>query len=131
MFAVQTSDNVKLNLEGHIFWQIQDVPKMFANTNDPKGDVWKNTRRVLNEVVSKVRWSVITCEQTFWDGCFMTPACYLFKIHFGRCQTILFIGISSWEASLFHHMVVLLIYISEIHLPTLEDESSFQGRSQK
>ena len=54
MFAVQTSDNVKLNLEGHIFWQIQDVPKMFANTNDPKGDVWKNTRRVLNEVVSKV-----------------------------------------------------------------------------
>ncbi|CAE7455122.1 Klc2 [Symbiodinium natans] len=53
-FTVQTSDNVKLNLEGHIFWQVVDVPKMFANTKDPKGDVWKNTRHVLNQVVSKV-----------------------------------------------------------------------------
>jgi hypothetical protein len=52
--AVRTSDFVELYLEGHIEWQVVDVPKMIGRTGDPKGDVWFQTQSAFIEVMSKV-----------------------------------------------------------------------------
>lgn len=52
--AVRTSDFVELYLEGHIEWQVIDVPKMIGRTGDPKGDVWFQTQSAFIEVMSKV-----------------------------------------------------------------------------
>merc|ERR1719440_776761 len=53
-YTVRTSDNVELVLEGQIFWQVSDVPKMIERTGDPKGDVWYHARSALIQAVSKV-----------------------------------------------------------------------------
>merc|ERR1712176_123075 len=53
-YGVRTADNVELTLEGTIFWQIQDVPKMIEATGDPKGDVWYHARSVLIQAISRV-----------------------------------------------------------------------------
>merc|ERR1711937_1026485 len=36
-YNVRTADNVELVLEGTIFWQVLDVPKMIAATGTPRG----------------------------------------------------------------------------------------------
>jgi len=53
-YTVRTSDNVELVLEGTIFWQVSDVPKMIKRTGDPKGDVWYHARSALIQAVSTV-----------------------------------------------------------------------------
>jgi len=53
-YEVRTSDNVKLLLEGTIFWQISDVHKMINMTSDPEGDVWSRSRSTLISAVSNV-----------------------------------------------------------------------------
>merc|ERR1712084_200457 len=53
-YEVRTSDNVALLLEGTIFWQVVDVPKMIMKTGDPKGDVWYHARSAMIQAVSKV-----------------------------------------------------------------------------
>merc|ERR1711998_723665 len=52
--GVRTSDNVELVLEGQIFWQVSDVPRMIERTGDPKGDVWYHARSALIQAVSLV-----------------------------------------------------------------------------
>merc|ERR1712178_64128 len=53
-YNVRTSDNVELILEGTIFWQVVDVPKMIETTGDPKGDVWFHARSCMIQAVSRV-----------------------------------------------------------------------------
>merc|ERR1719197_220608 len=53
-YTVRTADNVELQLEGTIFWQVVDVPKMIQRTSDPKGDVWYHARSSLIQAVSQV-----------------------------------------------------------------------------
>jgi len=53
-YNVRTSDNVELILEGTIFWQVTDVPKMIETTGDPKGDVWFHARSCMIQAVSRV-----------------------------------------------------------------------------
>jgi hypothetical protein len=40
--------------EGTIVWQVVDVPKMFSQTPDSKGDVWYHVRQRLIQAVSRV-----------------------------------------------------------------------------
>jgi len=53
-YKVRTNDNVELLLEGTIFWQVVDVPRMIERTGDPKGDVWYHARSALIQAVSAV-----------------------------------------------------------------------------
>merc|ERR1711977_305445 len=52
-YEVRTSDNVRLRLEGTVFWRVVDVPKMVHATPDPMGDVWHHTRSTLIQAVSQ------------------------------------------------------------------------------
>merc|ERR1719473_540686 len=52
-YEVRTSDNVELNLEGTIFWQVSNVPLMINVTSDPEGDVWHHARSALIQAVSQ------------------------------------------------------------------------------
>mmetsp|Transcript_66159 Transcript_66159/g.144241 ORF Transcript_66159/g.144241 Transcript_66159/m.144241 type:complete len:528 (+) Transcript_66159:78-1661(+) len=56
-YEVRTSDNVKLRLEGTIFWQLVDVRKMISMTSDPVGDLWYHARSTLIQAVSNVTLS--------------------------------------------------------------------------
>merc|ERR1719343_1218465 len=76
-YNVRTSDKVELTLEGTIFWQIVNVPKMIARTSDPKGDVWYHARSVLIQAVSRVKFEFfmsnlneIVRNATFTDSSF-------------------------------------------------------------
>merc|ERR1719217_584455 len=53
-YEVPTSDNVKLRLDGTLFWRIVDVAKMIRETGDPEGDVWHHSRSALIQAVSKI-----------------------------------------------------------------------------
>jgi len=53
-YEVPTSDNVKLRLDGTIFWRVVDVGKMMNTTSDPEGDVWHHSRSALIQAVSKI-----------------------------------------------------------------------------
>merc|ERR1719387_965693 len=53
-YEVRTSDNVRLRLEGTVFWRVTDVSKMIHATADPMGDVWHHTRSTLIQAVSQV-----------------------------------------------------------------------------
>merc|ERR1719183_870339 len=53
-YEVPTSDNVKLRLDGTIFWKISRVDKMLNTTSDPEGDVWHHSRSALIQAVSKI-----------------------------------------------------------------------------
>jgi len=53
-YEVPTSDNVKLRLDGTIFWKIVNVDKMMKTTADPEGDVWHHSRSALIQAVSKI-----------------------------------------------------------------------------
>merc|ERR1712110_93875 len=61
-YEVRTSDNVALTLEGTIFWQVIDVPKMIQTTGDPKGDVWFHARSAMIQAVSRVSLEVFMAE---------------------------------------------------------------------
>merc|ERR1712193_207518 len=61
-YEVRTSDNVRLRLEGTVFWRVTNVPKMVHATPDPMGDVWHHTRSTLIQAVSQA-----TLEQ-FMEG---------------------------------------------------------------
>lgn len=52
-YSVFTSDNVKLVLDGTIFWRPLNVAKMVNTTSDPSGDVWHHSRSALIQAVSK------------------------------------------------------------------------------
>lgn len=52
-YEVSTSDNVKLRLDGTIFWKVSSVGKMINTTSDPEGDVWHHSRSALIQAVSK------------------------------------------------------------------------------
>jgi len=52
-YEVRTSDNVKLKLEGTIFWRLLNVPLMINVTSDPEGDVWHHARSALIQAVSQ------------------------------------------------------------------------------
>jgi len=51
-YQVRTNDNVKLRLEGTLFWEIEHVAAMVNRTSDPEGDVWHHSRSILVQVVS-------------------------------------------------------------------------------
>jgi regulator of protease activity HflC (stomatin/prohibitin superfamily) len=51
-YEVRTSDNVKLVLEGTVFWQVKDIAKMINSTPDPESDVWHHARSSLIQAVS-------------------------------------------------------------------------------
>jgi regulator of protease activity HflC (stomatin/prohibitin superfamily) len=53
-YEVPTSDNVKLRLDGTIFWKVSNVGKMMNTTSDPEGDVWHHSRSALIQAVSKI-----------------------------------------------------------------------------
>ncbi|CAE7260081.1 unnamed protein product [Symbiodinium pilosum] len=55
---VRTSDNVKMRLEGTIFWQVKDVLTMIAMTADPAGDVSQRARSGLVSAVSMNTFAV-------------------------------------------------------------------------
>eukprot|EP00440_Ansanella_granifera_P008041 gb/GFBE01008704.1/.p1 GENE.gb/GFBE01008704.1/~~gb/GFBE01008704.1/.p1 ORF type:complete len:638 (+),score=178.08 gb/GFBE01008704.1/:1-1914(+) len=59
---VRTSDNVKLRLEGTIFWQVKDVIKMIAMTADPSGDVSQRAKSGLISAVSRATFAVFMNE---------------------------------------------------------------------
>lgn len=52
LWQVRSSDNVKLSLEGTIFWRVMDVPLMINVTSDPEGDVWHHVRSSVIQAVS-------------------------------------------------------------------------------
>lgn len=54
---VRTSDNVKIRMQGTLFWQVQDVLTMIAMTADPAGDVSQRARSGLIAAVSKHTFS--------------------------------------------------------------------------
>jgi len=51
-YEVRTSDNVKLIVEGTIFWQVLNVPTLIDSTSDPEGDVWYHARSSLIQAAS-------------------------------------------------------------------------------
>lgn len=53
-YEVPTSDNVKLRLDGTIFWKVVDVSQMINTTSDAEGDVWHHSRSALIQAVSKI-----------------------------------------------------------------------------
>merc|ERR1719421_1731004 len=57
-YEVRTSDNVKLRLDGNIFWRVKDVKRMIDTTADPEGEVWQHARSALIQGVSKATLSV-------------------------------------------------------------------------
>merc|ERR1711988_1312333 len=52
-YSVLTSDNVKLILDGNIFWHIRSVSQMINTTSDPSGDVWHHARSSLIQAVGR------------------------------------------------------------------------------
>jgi regulator of protease activity HflC (stomatin/prohibitin superfamily) len=56
-YEVRTSDNVKLRLDGNIFWRVTDIKKMIDTSSDPEGEVWQHARSALIQGVSKATLS--------------------------------------------------------------------------
>jgi regulator of protease activity HflC (stomatin/prohibitin superfamily) len=61
-YEVRTSDNVKLRLDGNIFWRMQDVKKMIDTSSDPEGEVWQHARSALIQGVSKSTLAVFMAQ---------------------------------------------------------------------
>mmetsp|Transcript_34935 Transcript_34935/g.75283 ORF Transcript_34935/g.75283 Transcript_34935/m.75283 type:complete len:858 (-) Transcript_34935:72-2645(-) len=53
-FEVRSQDNVKLTIEGTVYWQIVNVPTTISGTSDPEGDVWYRTRSTLISAIGSV-----------------------------------------------------------------------------
>jgi regulator of protease activity HflC (stomatin/prohibitin superfamily) len=56
-YEVRTSDNVKLRLDGNIFWRITNVTRMVEISADPEGEVWQHARSGLIQGVSRTTLS--------------------------------------------------------------------------
>ena len=55
LFVKKNLERVRTRgVEGQIFWQVSDVPRMIERTGDPKGDVWYHARSALIQAVSLV-----------------------------------------------------------------------------
>eukprot|EP00747_Dinoflagellata_sp_TGD_P091753 gnl/TRDRNA2_/TRDRNA2_165174_c0_seq1.p1 gnl/TRDRNA2_/TRDRNA2_165174_c0~~gnl/TRDRNA2_/TRDRNA2_165174_c0_seq1.p1 ORF type:complete len:441 (-),score=88.93 gnl/TRDRNA2_/TRDRNA2_165174_c0_seq1:753-2075(-) len=52
-YEVRTSDNVKMQLGGTVFWVITDVKKAVESTPDAQGDVWQHCKSGMIQVVSQ------------------------------------------------------------------------------
>lgn len=63
-YEVRTSDNVKLRLQGTIFWRILDVVMLIGMTSDPVGDVWYHSRSALIQQVSMTNLSHFMMNQS-------------------------------------------------------------------
>lgn len=57
-YEVRTMDNVKLRLDGNIFWRVKNVRKMIETSSDPEGEVWQHSRSALIQGVSQASLSV-------------------------------------------------------------------------
>merc|ERR1719265_1116474 len=57
-YEVRTMDNVKLRLDGNIFWRVKNVRKMIETSSDPEGEVWQHSRSALIQGVSQATLSV-------------------------------------------------------------------------
>mmetsp|Transcript_156593 Transcript_156593/g.502666 ORF Transcript_156593/g.502666 Transcript_156593/m.502666 type:complete len:823 (-) Transcript_156593:364-2832(-) len=53
-FEVRSKDNVKLLLEGTVYWAIKDARRAVNGTADPEGDVWFRARSTLIGAISAV-----------------------------------------------------------------------------
>jgi len=53
---VRTNDNIEFEVEGTIFWQVEDVQKMVTATNDPTGDLWHRMRSRISEAASSYNY---------------------------------------------------------------------------
>lgn len=56
-FEVRSQDNVKLLIQGTVYWQIVEPRRTFNGTADPEGDVWLRARSALIGVVSSLTWN--------------------------------------------------------------------------
>jgi hypothetical protein len=54
---VRTNDNIEFEVEGTIFWQIQDVPKLVTATNDPTGDIWHRMRSQISQAAGNYNYA--------------------------------------------------------------------------
>lgn len=52
-YSVLTSDNVKLILDGNIFWRIRSASQMINTTSDPSGDIWHHARSSLIQAMGR------------------------------------------------------------------------------
>eukprot|EP00913_Durusdinium_trenchii_P023653 g22223.t1 len=59
---VRTSDNVKMRIQGTLFWQVKNVLTMIAMTTDPAGDVSQRARSGLIAAVSKATFATFMNE---------------------------------------------------------------------
>ncbi|CAK9114501.1 unnamed protein product [Durusdinium trenchii] len=59
---VRTSDNVKMRIQGTLFWQVKNVLTMIAMTADPAGDVSQRARSGLIAAVSKATFATFMNE---------------------------------------------------------------------
>ena len=50
---VRTKDNVELVLELTFFWQIKEMPRLVAHTDDPTGDICSHARSRIIQAVSR------------------------------------------------------------------------------
>jgi len=68
-YSVLTHDNVKLIVDGNIFWKVYSVSQMVNMTSDPAGDVWLHTRSAMMQAVSKVTMAdfMLNLKQTTKD----------------------------------------------------------------
>jgi regulator of protease activity HflC (stomatin/prohibitin superfamily) len=74
-YEVRTGDNVKLTLEGTIFWQVKDVAAMISMTSDPSGDISQHARSALIQGVSKVTLSAFMSDfNNITEAAFATQA---------------------------------------------------------
>jgi regulator of protease activity HflC (stomatin/prohibitin superfamily) len=51
-YECRTNDNVRLILDGALFWQVVNVSKTIMATADPQGDVWHHARSSMIQAVS-------------------------------------------------------------------------------
>lgn len=53
-YTVRTTDNVKMEIGGPIFWKVVNVTRMVKMTSDPAGDVFARCRSTMNAVISNM-----------------------------------------------------------------------------
>lgn len=54
---VRTNDNIEFEVEGTIFWEIEDVPKLVTSTNDPTGDIWHRMRSQISQAAGNYNYA--------------------------------------------------------------------------
>jgi len=54
---VRTNDNIEFEVEGTIFWEIEDVPKLVTATNDPTGDIWHRMRSQISQAAGNYNYA--------------------------------------------------------------------------